>query len=132
MSNDITFSELLSHYNIVGMAIAIAIGIAGQKLFFSLADDIVVPSFSFLIKKSTGKSMKGLLKDQSKFQVGEFISAVLTFLIVIGVVIFILLTILRPIVKREILTKREGEEKIDNALQKLHGIEKELDEVNDW
>jgi large-conductance mechanosensitive channel len=99
----ISLSDVLSHYNVVGMAIAVAIGMAGKDLFFSLSDDIVMPFLNVI----TGDRFKFLRK---KFQPDNFMSSFITFILVTFSILIILYTILRPMVEKQILDERKKKE----------------------
>ena len=74
----ITINNILHEYNIVGLSIAVAIGIAGQELVFSLNNDVMMPSLAKLLPY-------GFLRDY-KFDLDNFFSKAITFMFVFGLI----------------------------------------------
>lgn len=117
VNDHVTLKDVIIHYNISVMAISFAVGMAGQQLLFSLADDVIIPTLSLLYRKLTGKQVD-FLGNKTKFEIDKFVSVLLTFILVIITVMIVLSTVLLPIVKRQILVKRE--EEIKNEESKSH------------
>lgn len=90
----VSVKEVISHYNIIGLGVGVAIGIAGKDFLFSLANDIVLPL--------VGNVIKTKFFDDYKFDGDKFVGALLTLLFVIGTVMFVLYVALKPLVKSEI------------------------------
>jgi large-conductance mechanosensitive channel len=124
----ITIEDILSYYNVLGLSIAVAVGIAGKELFFSLADDIIIPLIGFLFNKITGTSTE-FLDSKNKFEIDKFISASLTFIMVVLAVIIILYAILRPLVRKEIIQKREESAELKNLQENVEKIVKQTDPI---
>lgn len=111
MKKSISTEQVISHYNIIGMAIGVAVGIGGKDLIFSLTNDIFFP----IMYKTTHMSMfNGYELNTDKFATNIFV-----FVIVLVLIILILNTVLRPIVKREISS---GSENWDKLFDKMDAI----------
>ena len=93
-----TISEIVSYYNIIGLAVGVTVGIAGQQLIASLVNDIIFPLFEKIFRIPDWKG-------KYHFDVRTFLRQCLSFAIVMGVVIFILYVVIRPIVEQDINNK---------------------------
>lgn len=114
----VTINDVLQEYNIIGMAIAVAIGIAGQEFIFSLNNDVVMPSIAKLIPYGFFKNYK--------FDIDKFVSKLFTFAFVFGVIIILFLTVLKPLVKEQIDEQKELSSMRKKRLEVLEDIEKKL------
>lgn len=115
INNEIKIKDILSYYNVIGLSISVAIGLAGKDLIFSLSDDIIIPCISILFSKITGRETFIKSKNKTKIQFSNFFSSLLTFFFVTMLVIFILYSAFRPIVKDDVLHQREN----DSALYSI-------------
>lgn len=119
MSKTISINDVISHYNIIGMGIGVAIGIAGKELAFSLSNDIVMPLL--------GKIIQTKFFNDYELDVDKFFSSILTFSIVFGVVMFLLYVVLKPMVKQEILSSRKFNHKIIDRFDTVITYQKSID-----
>lgn len=123
--------DLITHYDLIGLAIGVAIGIAGKEFVFSLANDIFMPSLGFIWKTNN-------FLQRYEFKPSAFISHTITLLIVILVILMLLSIVLRPIVKKEIRNTKEKEakdqdyqDKIKKSLARIRSLEnRELRQVH--
>lgn len=92
--DSITITDVIDHYNIIGLGIAVSIGLSGKELIYSFTDDFLLPLFGTIFE------IKFLSK--YKFDLEKLISALVTFCIVVGIVILMLYTVLKPLVEEEI------------------------------
>ena len=114
----VSINNILHEYNIVGLSIAVAIGIAGQELVFSLNNDVVMPSVAKLLPY-------GFLNDY-KFDIDNFFSKAITFIFVFVLIIILLITILKPLVQEKINNEKKFNNIHQKRLETLQKIEKEL------
>ena len=119
MNNNVTIEDVISYYNIIGMAIAVAVGIAGKELVFSLSNDVILPGVGLVIKNNFFK--------QYEFDSDKFVSTVLTFFIVLFTIILLLYIVLRPVVTKEISDTKEKNLKEEKVIE---NINKDLENIN--
>lgn len=129
-SIEVSMMDVVSHYGIIGMAIGVAIGIAGKEFIFSLSNDVALPLLGNLWKGNRFLSKYTL--DWNKF-FGTF----LTFVIVFGVIMIVLKSLLSPIVETEI-RKQKAEAKVkrvyddqvlENQDKLIHSLLKNTEEI---
>jgi large-conductance mechanosensitive channel len=104
VNQNITINDIFKYYNITGMSIGVAVGLAGKDFLFSLVDDIILPSVSLISTKISGSPLCFLGK--YNFEVEKFFSALLSFIMVTFVVIIILFVVFRPVIKYNIIKQR--------------------------
>jgi large-conductance mechanosensitive channel len=92
--NAVTLRDILGHFNIVGMAIAFAVGVAGKDLILSMSDNLVIPGLLHL-----------LMRDDSLFHWNpkQVLANMSTFVVVLGVTLLLLQTVLRPLVLPDVV-----------------------------
>lgn len=105
MTLKITLNSVLGHYNVIGMAIGIAVGMAGKELIYSMSNDILFP----LLYKLTHLSV---FERYATINMDTFMSAIIVFAIVLGIILSFLTTILWPLVKKEITAKDKMYDKL--------------------
>lgn len=95
------FLDFLKKYQVIGLAVAFVIGAASTKLVTAMVNDIVMPILSVLIP---GGDWRTATWDVGpvKFLLGDFIGAVIDFLI-IALVVF---TIVKILMKEDATQKR--------------------------
>jgi len=82
------FMDFLQKYQVIGLAVAFVIGTAATKLVNSTVTDIIMPIIA--VVTPSGNWQEAVLQiGPLKFQVGDYISALIDFLI-IAVVIFLI------------------------------------------
>lgn len=118
---DITIKDVVSEYNLIGMAIGVAIGIAGKDFAFSLVNDIVMPLVGNVVNT---KFFEDYIFDGDKFA-----SATITLAFVFLTVIFLLYVVLEPMIKPSIIEKREKQMNSYNSLQDLAESNREILEI---
>ena len=114
----VTLNDILLEYNIVGMSIAVAIGIAGQEFIFSLNNDIVMPSIARIFPYDFFK--------EYKFDLYKFISKTITFIFVFGIIMILFFTILNSLVKTKMIKEKEMSRMNSKRLQILEEIQQKL------
>ena len=121
----VSIKDVISHYNLVGLGIGVAIGVSGKDLAFSLANDVIMPL--------VGKVIKTSFTDQYKFDPEKFISTLLTFIIVFAIILLLLYVVLRPMVKSEIQSTKAYNNNITGSLGSIvtyqEEIKKDLDKI---
>lgn len=121
VQDKVSIQDVISHYNIIGLGVGVAIGIAGKDLAFSLSNDIVIPIVAGVF------GAKDILNSK-KLDVRKFISAILTFIIVFSIIIFILYIVLRPMVREDINGVKEYRQTITDDLGAIVTYQKNIDQ----
>jgi large conductance mechanosensitive channel len=88
------FKEFLKKYQVLGLAVAFIIGVASTKLVTAFVTDIIMPIISVLIPGGDWRASV-LQIGPAKFLVGDFIGALIDFLIIAVVVFAIVKFIMR-------------------------------------
>jgi len=83
------FMEFLKKYQVVGLAVAFIIGAALTKLVTAFVNDIIMPVVGALIPGGNWRTAV-LQMGPAKFMIGDFVGALIDFLI-IAVVVFSLI-----------------------------------------
>ena len=81
------FMEFLKNYQVIGLAVAVIIGAAAGKMVTAMVNDIVMPIIAVLVPGGDWKTSV-LQVGPAKFLVGDFVGAVIDF-IVIALVIYL-------------------------------------------
>ena len=82
------FSEFLKNYQVIGLAVAVIIGAAAGKMVTAMVNDIIMPVIAVIIPGGDWKTSV-LEIGPVKFLVGDFVGAVIDF-IVIALVIYLI------------------------------------------
>lgn len=82
------FMDFLKNYQVIGLAVAVIIGLAAGKMVTAMVNDIIMPIVAVLIPGGDWKTSV-LEVGPMKFLIGDFVGAVIDFLIV-AIVIFII------------------------------------------
>jgi large conductance mechanosensitive channel len=82
------FMEFLKNYQVIGLAVAVIIGAAAGKMVTAMVNDIVMPVIAVIIPGGDWKTSV-LEIGPVKFLVGDFVGAVIDF-IVIALVIYLI------------------------------------------
>jgi len=82
------FMEFLQKYQVIGLAVAVVIGTAATKLVNSTVADIIMPIIAVVVPGGDWRAAE-LVIGPLKFLIGDYIGAVIDFVIV-ALVIFIL------------------------------------------
>jgi len=86
------FMTFLKNYQVIGLAIAVIIGAAAGKMVTAMVNDIIMPVIAVLTPGGDWKSAV-LEVGPVKFMVGDFVGAVIDFLIV-ALVIFLIVKLI--------------------------------------
>jgi large conductance mechanosensitive channel len=86
------FMEFLKNYQVIGLAIAVIIGAAAGKMVTAMVNDIIMPIIAVLTPGGDWKTAV-LQIGPVKFMVGDFVGAVIDFVIV-AIVIFLIVKII--------------------------------------
>jgi large conductance mechanosensitive channel len=81
------FIEFLKNYQVIGLAVAVIIGAAAGKMVTAMVNDIIMPIIAVVIPGGDWKTSV-LQVGPAKFLVGDFVGAVIDF-IVIALVIYL-------------------------------------------
>jgi len=82
------FMEFLNKYSVIGLAVAVVIGTAATKLVNSTVADIIMPIIAVVVPGGDWRAAE-LVIGPLKFLVGDYVGAIIDFVIV-AMVIFIL------------------------------------------
>jgi large conductance mechanosensitive channel len=86
------FMTFLKNYQVIGLAIAVIIGAAAGKMVTAMVNDIIMPIIAVLTPGGDWKSAV-LEVGPVKFMVGDFVGAVIDFVIV-ALVIFLIVKLI--------------------------------------
>lgn len=95
------FSEFLKKYQVLGLAVAFIIGAASTKLVTALVNDIVMPIVAVLVPGGDWRASI-LQLGPVKLMIGDFVGAVIDF-IIIALVVFLMVKL---IMKEDATAKR--------------------------
>lgn len=105
------FKEFILRGNVVQLAIAVVIGVAFAAVVSSFVEDLLTPLIAAIGGQQDFSGLTVELND-STFRYGEFVNAIISFLIVAAVVFFL---VVRPI---NALEKRRRKESPDDPTLK--------------
>jgi len=88
------FKEFLKKYQVLGLAVAFIIGVAATKLVTALVNDLVMPIVAVFVP---GGDWRKAAWDvgPAHFLVGDFIGALIDFLIILAVIFMIVKYVMR-------------------------------------
>lgn len=95
------FKDFLKKYQVLGLAVAFIIGVAATKLVTALVTDLVMPIVALLVPNGDWRTI-AIQVGNSKFLIGDFIGAIIDFIIV-ALVIFLMV---KFIMKEDATQKR--------------------------
>ncbi len=95
------FLEFLKKYQVIGLAVAFIIGAASTKLVTAFVNDIIMPIIGVVIPGGDWRAAT-LEIGTAKFLVGDFVGALIDFLIIA----FAVFVIVKFIMKEEATKKR--------------------------
>ena len=118
------FKEFASKGNVTDMAVGVVIGGAFQKIISSLVEDIITPTISIFTGKADFTELTFNING-AIIKYGNFLTAILDFLI-IALSIFFALKVINTFNKRAELLAKGGLDKITDAklLKKLNKMKK--------
>ena len=88
------FSEFLKNYQVIGLAVAVIIGAAAGKMVTAMVNDIIMPIIAVLVPGGDWKTSV-LEIGPMKFLIGDFIGAIIDFVIVAFVIFLIVKLIMK-------------------------------------
>ena len=118
------FKDFLLRGNIVDLAVAVVIGTAFTALVASFTDSFINPLIG-LVGGGGPDGMSFEIKDQD-FTVGDFITAVITFVITAAVVYFFVVVPMKHVQERLARGKEEAPEAVAEDIQILREIRDSL------
>ncbi len=86
------FVDFLMKYQVIGLAVAFIIGAAATKMVTAMVSDIVMPVIAVLIPGGDWRTAEFLV-GPIKFLVGDFVGALIDF-IIIALVVYLIVKIL--------------------------------------
>ena len=93
------FKEFLLRGNVVDMAVGIVVGAAFGTVVSAFVKDLLTPFIAAIVKKPDFSAIAFTLNG-SKFMIGDFINAVVSFLIIAAAVYFIVVTPINNLIAR--------------------------------
>ena len=88
------FADFLKKYQVLGLAVAFIIGAAATKLVTAIASDLVMPVVAVLVPGGEWRTATFEV-GAVKFLIGDFVGAVIDFLIIALVVFFVVKFIMK-------------------------------------
>jgi large conductance mechanosensitive channel len=82
------FLEFLKKYQVIGLAVAVVIGAAATKLIAAMVQDVIMPIVAIMIPGGDWRQAV-LQVGPIKFLVGDFVGAIIDF-VIIALVVFML------------------------------------------
>ncbi|MFD6447268.1 large conductance mechanosensitive channel protein MscL [Promicromonospora sp. NPDC060204] len=107
------FKEFIARGNVIDLAVGIAIGTAFTAVVTGLLDGIINPLIAAVFGQTDISGVGHFVINNAKFSIGEFLQAVLNFLIVAAAIYFL---VVLPINKLKSLRKPAQEEAVEEAL----------------
>jgi len=100
------FKKFISRGNVIDMAVGVIMGTAFTKIVNSLVTSIITPAMSILTGKVNIAAMAYKVNDEISIAYGEFLQAIIDFLLV-AICIFAIVTTINKV--RDRLSKKEEE-----------------------
>ena len=88
------FNDFLTKYGVIGLAVAFVMGAAITKLVTALVTDLIMPIIGALIPGGDWRAAT-LNVGSVKFMVGDFVGALIDFIIIAVVIFMIVKTIIK-------------------------------------
>jgi large conductance mechanosensitive channel len=88
------FSEFLKNYQVIGLAVAVIIGAAAGKMVTAMVNDIIMPIIAVLVPGGDWKTSV-LEIGPMKFLIGDFVGAIIDFVIVALVIYLIVKLVMK-------------------------------------
>ena len=83
------FKAFLTNYKVLGLAVAFILGVYLGALVQALVKDLILPVIGIPLSSIGNLSTYSVLFDNQSFQIGDFLIAVITFIIVAFVIFLI-------------------------------------------
>jgi large conductance mechanosensitive channel len=93
------FKEFILRGNVVDLAVAVVIGLAFGSIVTALVKDLVTPLIAAIFKQPDFSALTFTINN-SKFLYGDFINAVVSFLIIAAVIFFLVVRPLNALLAR--------------------------------
>jgi len=100
------FKKFISRGNVIDMAVGVIMGTAFTKIVNSLVTSVITPAMSILTGKVNIAAMAYKVNDEISIAYGEFLQAIIDFLLV-AICIFAIVTTINKV--RDRLSKKEEE-----------------------
>ena len=100
------FKKFISRGNVIDMAVGVIMGTAFTKIVNSLVTSVITPAMSILTGKVNIADMAYKVNDEISIAYGEFLQAIIDFLLV-ALCIFIIVSVINKV--RDSLSKKEEE-----------------------
>ena len=95
------FMEFLNKYQVIGLAVAFVIGTAASKLVTSVVTDVIMPIIAVIIPGGDWRSSI-LTIGPIKFLVGDFVGALIDFIIIALVIFLVVKYVMKGDVSKKI------------------------------
>lgn len=100
------FKKFISRGNVIDMAVGVIMGTAFTKIVNSLVTSVITPAMSILTGKVNIAAMAYKVNDDISIAYGEFLQAIIDFLLV-AICVFVMITAINKV--RDRLSKKEEE-----------------------
>ena len=105
------FKEFLLRGNLVELAVAVVIGVAFTAIVTALVEDLITPLLAAIGGKQDFSALTFTIND-SVFRYGDFINALLSFLMIAAVVYFL---VVKPV--NALMARRKTEPPVDESVR---------------
>lgn len=119
------FKKFLLRGNVVDLAVAVVIGAAFTAVVNALVKDIITPLIAAIGGKPDFSNLVFTM-NRSRFMYGDFLNALISFLIMAAVVFFFVVQPVNHLIKLATRNQKKEEEKKDPQLALLEEIRDEL------
>jgi len=119
------FKKFLLRGNVVDLAVAVVIGAAFTAVVNALVKDIITPLIAAIGGKPDFSNLVFTLH-HSRFMYGDFLNALISFLIMAAVVFFFVVQPVNHLIKLATRNQKKEEEKTDPQVALLEEIRDEL------
>lgn len=99
------FKKFILRGNVVDLAVAVVIGAAFNSIVQALVKDIVTPLIGVFYRQQQFSEAYVVLRDQ-KLLYGDFVNAVISFVVIAGVVFFIIVQPINKLIALSIRNKK--------------------------
>jgi large conductance mechanosensitive channel len=105
------FKEFLLRGNLVELAVAVVIGVAFTAVVNALVEDLITPLLAAIGGKQDFSALTFTIND-SVFRYGDFLNALLSFLVIAAVVYFL---VVKPV--NALMARRKTEPPVDESVR---------------
>ena len=113
------FKQFILRGNVLDLAVAVVMGVAFGAVVTALVKDIITPFIAAIVGKPDFSAIEFTING-SKFPIGDFINAVISFILIAAAVYFFIVLPMNTLLAR----MRRGEAAPDPTTKKMPGVSK--------